>query len=81
MSNKSVGEVESPCGGEVEWIGVRYGFVGGARAGFRSAAKKSYGVLECEGGVDLLSVPPPYRAMEWTNAFSWYIIVRRNGIS
>ena len=33
------------------------------------------------GGVDLLLVPPPYCAMEWTNAFSWYVINRRNGIS
>ncbi len=54
----------SPRGGDVEWIGVWYGFVGGGRAGFRSAAKTSDGVLERDGGVDLLSVPPPYHAME-----------------
>ncbi len=50
MTNKSVGEVVSPCGGEVERVGVRYGFVGGGRAGFSSAAKTSDGVLERDWG-------------------------------
>jgi hypothetical protein len=34
----------------VERIGVRYGFVGGGRAGFRPAAKTSDGVLERDWG-------------------------------
>jgi hypothetical protein len=51
VSNKSVREVESPRGGEVEWVGVRYGFAGGGRACFRPAAKSSNGVVECGWGV------------------------------
>ncbi len=46
MSDKSVGEVESPRGGEVELFGVRYGFAGGGRACFRPAAESSDGVVE-----------------------------------
>ena len=46
MSDKSIGEVESPRGGEVEWFGVRYGFAGGGCACFRPAAKSSNGVVE-----------------------------------
>ena len=45
MSDKSVGETESPCGGEVEHVGVRYGFAGGGRACFHPAAESSYGVV------------------------------------
>ena len=50
MSNKSVGEVNSPCGGEVERFGVRYGFAGGGRACFSPAAELSNGVVECGWG-------------------------------
>ena len=50
MTNKSIEEVVSPRGGEVEQVGVRYGFVGGGRAGFSSAAKMSDGVLEPDWG-------------------------------
>ena len=46
MSDKSVGEVESPRGGEVERVGVRYGFAGGGRACFCPAAESSDGVVE-----------------------------------
>ncbi len=46
MTDKSVGEVESPHRGEVERVGVRYGFVGGGRACFSPAAKSSNGVVE-----------------------------------
>ena len=46
MTNKSVGEVESPRGGEVERVGVRYGFVGGGCACFSPAGKSSDGVVE-----------------------------------
>jgi len=46
VSDKSIGEVESPPGGEVEWFGVRYGFAGGGRACFRLAAESSDGVVE-----------------------------------
>ena len=51
MSDKSIGEVESPPGGEVEWFGVRYGFAGGGRACFCPAAKSSDGVVERGWGV------------------------------
>ena len=51
MSNKSVGEVNSPCGGEVERFGVRYGFAGGGRACFSPAAESSNGVVERGEGV------------------------------
>ncbi len=51
MSDKSVGEVESPRGGEVERVGVRYGFAGGGRACFRPAAEWSDGVVERGWGV------------------------------
>ncbi len=53
MSDKSVGEVESPRGGEVERVGVQYGFVGGGRACFRPAAESSDGVVERGWGVAL----------------------------
>ncbi len=46
MSDISIGEVESPRGGEVEWFGVRYGFAGGGRACFCPAAESSDGVVE-----------------------------------
>ena len=46
MSDKSVGEVKSPCGGEVEKVGVRYGFAGGGRACFSPAAESSNGVVK-----------------------------------
>ncbi len=51
MSNKSVGEVESPRGGEVERVGVRYGFAGGGRACFCPAVESSDGVVERGWGV------------------------------
>ena len=51
FSDKSVGEVKSPRGGEVEQAGVRYGFAGGGRACFRPAAKSSNGVVERGWGV------------------------------
>ena len=51
MSNKSVREVESPRGGEVEWFGVGYGFAGGGCACFRPAAESSDGVVERGWGV------------------------------
>ncbi len=74
MSNKSVGEVESPRGGEVErfgvQFGVRYGFAGGGRACFRLAAESSDGVVERGWVVGVASYPPPYHAMEWTSKFS-----------
>ena len=50
MTNKSVGEVVSPCGWEVDWCGVRYGFVGGGRVGFSPTVKLSDGVVEREWG-------------------------------
>ncbi len=50
VTDKSVGEVVSPRGGEVERVGVRYGFVGGGPAGFSSAAEMSDGVLERDWG-------------------------------
>jgi len=46
VSDISIGEVESPRGGEVEWFGVRYGFAGGGRACFCPAAESSDGVVE-----------------------------------
>ena len=46
MEDKSIREVESPRGGEVERFGVRYGFAGGGRACFRPAAESSDGVVE-----------------------------------
>ncbi len=64
MSDKSVGEVESPRGGEVERIGVRYGFFGGGRADSAPPPKRAMEYWNAIGGVDLLSVPPPYHAME-----------------
>ncbi len=51
MSDKSVEDVDSPRGGEVERFGVRYGFVGGGRACFSPTAESSDGVVECGGGV------------------------------
>ncbi len=51
VSDKSVGNVDSPRGGEVERFGVWYGFVGGGRACFSPAAKLSNGVVERGGGV------------------------------
>ena len=55
MSDKSVGEVESPRGGEVERVGVQYGFVGGGRACFRPAAESSDGVVKRGWGVGVAS--------------------------
>ncbi len=46
MTDKSVGEVESPRGGEVEWVGVWYGYVGSGRVCFSPAAESSDGVVE-----------------------------------
>ena len=46
MYDKSIREVESPRGGEVERFGVRYGFAGGGHACFRPAAESSNGVVE-----------------------------------
>ena len=46
MSDKSVGEVKSLRGGEVEQFGVRSGFAGGGRACFHPAAESSDGVVE-----------------------------------
>ena len=51
MSDKSVGEVESSRGGEVERVRVWYGFAGGGRAYFHPAAKSSDGVVERGWGV------------------------------
>ncbi len=50
MTDKSVGEVVSPRGGEVEQVGVQYGFIGGGRAVFSFTAKTSDGVLERNWG-------------------------------
>jgi hypothetical protein len=46
VSDKSVGEGKSPPGGEVERVGVRYGFAGGGHACFSPAAESSNGVVE-----------------------------------
>ncbi len=51
MSDKSVGKVDSPRVGEVERVGVRYGFAGGGRACFSPAAESSDGVVERGWGV------------------------------
>jgi hypothetical protein len=50
VTDKSVEKVVPPRRGEVERVGVRYGFVGGGRAGFSSAAETSDGVLERDWG-------------------------------
>ena len=51
MSNKSIEEVKSPRGGEVEWFGVRYGITGGGRACFRPTTELSVGVVDRGWGV------------------------------
>ena len=51
MSDKSVREVESPRRGEVERVGVRYGFDGGGRACFSPTTKSRDGVVERGWGV------------------------------
>ncbi len=56
MSDKSVGDVNSLCGGEVEWFGVWYGFIGGGRACFSPVAESSDGVVERGGGVGVAFV-------------------------
>ena len=51
MYDNSIGNVDSPCEGEVEQFGVQYGFAGGGRACFSPATESSDGVVERGRGV------------------------------
>ena len=64
-------------GGEVEQVGVRYGFTGGGRACFCPAAESSDGVVERGWGVGFAVLSADVSCDGVDECVSWLIINQR----